>query len=251
MKNTYLSIALHTLRRPFLKHNNNSTTHIKIMHSSCQPYKSILCATILLLMPSISLAQETQPAPAQSPAAKNKIIDGNTEEEIRLTPDKTGLIQLSRPAVNVVVGNSNTLRVIPDTNQNLVLVPKEPGATFFRAIDADGNVIMQRHVIVAAPEKKYIRIRRSCNTGTQAQSSGNKTCHEYSVYYCPDICHEVDVTAKGEGKNIPSMPETAPQTQTENTNNNDRIIIINPNQSPSVTNEDNPDTVSDVTIDEE
>lgn len=195
---------------------------------------------------------EIQPTPESeaADASANAVIEGETSAPIRLTPDKTGLVHLSRNAVNVVVGNLSTLRIIPDTNRNLLLVPKEPGATFFRAIDEDGNVIMQRHVIVAAPEKEYIRIRRSCNTNSSVTGRPQEdTCKEYSVYYCPDMCHEVGVMGRGEGKAIPSLPDTAPQTGNPEEDATQKIIVINPAQATATTSTDadldNPDAIEE------
>lgn len=134
-------------------------------------------------------------------------IDAAEEAPLRISPDKPEVIKLDRDAVNVLVGSDETLRAVPDTNRTIVLIPKKPGATYFKAIDADGKVIMQRHVIVGAVEKgnKYIRIRRAC-AGDDAK------CKEFSVYYCPDMCHEVNVVqgnnAISSGQN--RAPDVAP-----------------------------------------
>lgn len=123
-------------------------------------------------------------------------------EPLKLTLDKPEVIQLDRDAVNILVGSDRNLRVVPDTNRTLVLVPKQPGSTYFKALDNDGKVIMQRHVIVGSPQDKYIRIRRACVNGA-------KDCKQYSVYYCPDMCHEVNVV-QGEDRSSPSVPDEAP-----------------------------------------
>ncbi len=186
---------------------------------------ALFCALAFLSLPAAAqdmtqdvpveaVEAETLLAPPQQQEGENRVVEGDIQAPIRLTPDKTGLVQLSRNAVNVVVGNLNTLRIIPDTNRSLVLVPKEPGATFFRAIDENGEVIMQRYVIVAAPEKEYIRVRRSCNTRTNAQPGS--TCREYSVYYCPDMCHEVSVTTRDAGAVVNELPEQAASSRNTN-----------------------------------
>ena len=116
------------------------------------------------------------------------------------------MIQLDRDAVNVMVGSEETLRAVPDTNRTIVLIPKKPGATFFKAIDADGKVIMQRHVIVGAVERssKYLRIRRAC-------AEDDKGCQQFSMYYCPDACHEVSVIQGDKAaKEARSVPDIAP-----------------------------------------
>ena len=45
---------------------------------------------------------------------------------------------------------------------------------------------MQRHVIVGSPKQKYVRIRKSC-------SGNQKDCQPTQVYYCPDMCHKVNI----------------------------------------------------------
>lgn len=135
--------------------------------------------------------------------------DAAEEAPLRISSDKPEVIQLDRDAVNVLVGSDETLRAVPDTNRTIVLIPKKPGATYFKAIDADGKVIMQRHVIVGAVEKgnKYIRIRRAC-------ANDDAKCKEFSVYYCPDMCHEVNVVQGNNGVNSGNnrTPDVAPST---------------------------------------
>ena len=64
---------------------------------------------------------------------------------------------------------------------------------------------MQRHVIVGAPEKgnKYLRIRRAC-------ANDDTNCKQYSVYYCPDMCHEVNVVQGEATANKSQTPDIAP-----------------------------------------
>lgn len=57
---------------------------------------------------------------------------------------------------------------------------------------------MQRHAIIASPKQDYIRVRSSC--GAEATD-----CQETRVFYCPDICHEV---------NVPTGQEDQPVQQT-------------------------------------
>lgn len=123
-------------------------------------------------------------------------------EPLRISLDKPEIVRLDRDAVNVIVGSNENLRVVPDTNKNLVLIAKKPGSTYFRALDVDGKVIMQRHVIIGSPNKNYIRIRRAC-------ANGMPGCKQYSVYYCPDMCHEVNVVQDTAGPPA-VIPEETP-----------------------------------------
>jgi hypothetical protein len=131
-------------------------------------------------------------------------VIGEAAEDLplKITPDKPEIVHLTRDVVNVIVGSEEHLRVVPDTNRTLIIIPKKPGATFFKALDNDGNVIMQRHVIIAAPQKKYIRIRRAC-------ADGDASCKGFSVYYCPDMCHEVSVVQDASTTESPIAPSEA------------------------------------------
>lgn len=109
---------------------------------------------------------------------------GATHPAVRLTPDKSEIINLDGEAFTIIVGNPVHLSVLADSSRRLVLVPQAPGSTHFTVLDQNGDVLMQRHVIVASPKKNYVRVRRACN----ADSEG---CANTSVYYCPDMCHEI------------------------------------------------------------
>lgn len=167
-----------------------------------------ICAFILTLAPAAAnaqgLIQEDGAAmdilPARTLTDDMVTVTNNdaTHPAIRLTPDRSELVRLDTEAGTVVVGNPAHLSVLIDTSKTLVLVPKMPGATHFTVLDGKGNLIMQRHVIVASPKEHYVRVRRSC-----AGASGD--CKDTSVYYCPDMCHQVAISEtgqKGGGKSL-------------------------------------------------
>lgn len=164
------------------------------------------------------------------PSEELETVDAAEEAPLRISSDKPEVIKLDRDAVNVLVGSDETLRAVPDTNRTIVLIPKKPGATYFKAIDAEGKVIMQRHVIVGAIEKgnKYIRIRRAC-AGDDAR------CKEFSVYYCPDMCHEVNVvqgnTAISSGTN--RAPDVAPSNAPADGDGSEYVEPATPSPEPT------------------
>ncbi len=133
------------------------------------------------ILPVISAAADTDSAVAPE----------ETDPAVKLTPDKSEIIRLSRKAASIIVGNPTHLSVLPENATTLVLVPKIPGATYFTVLDIDKKVIMQRHVIVDGPSDKYMRIRKSC------AGSKQKGCQETEVYYCPDMCHQIAIGAEG------------------------------------------------------
>jgi hypothetical protein len=130
----------------------------------------------------------------------------DTHPMLRLTPDKSELIRLDQDAESVIVGNPAHLGVLMDNRRLLILVPRQPGATYLTVLDAKGDIIMQRHVLVAVPGTDYVRIRRSCSA--EAVSKG---CQPTSVYYCPGMCHEVGIVADtGSGDVAPLPPSSGP-----------------------------------------
>ncbi|MCC6597622.1 MAG: pilus assembly protein N-terminal domain-containing protein [Alphaproteobacteria bacterium] len=125
--------------------------------------------------------------PASSAEAQGLFHDSGeiTHPEIRMTPDKSDLVRLEKAAASVIVGNPAHLSILADSSKTLVLIPRAPGATYFTVLGASGEVLMQRHVIVASPKEHYMRVRRSC------AGAASKDCETTSVFYCPDMCHRI------------------------------------------------------------
>lgn len=174
---------------------------------------SLLCAALLAfagLLTVIGFASGSTAQPFGQNGTATTVMAGDaTHPPLTLTPDKSHLLRLDRAAGTIIVGNEAHLGVLLDTPQTAVLVPRAPGATYFTVLDGNRNVIMQRHVLVAAPEEHYIRIRRSCANAAAG-------CRETSVYYCPEMCHEVAITpglrVSGTGEAQAGMPSPAPAT---------------------------------------
>ncbi len=139
------------------------------------------------ILPAVSAANNTN----------NDIPEETTHSIIRLTPDKSELIRLEQPAGSIIIGNPAHINIIADSSTTLVIVPRNPGATHFTVLGKTGELIMQRHVIVASPKEDYIRIRKTC-------SGNDEDCQKTSVFYCPDMCHEIELSQddgnKGSGK---------------------------------------------------
>lgn len=152
-----------------------------------------------LIPPSGSAPKVSYGAPRQ---------DGDdTHPPIRLTPDKSEIVRLEEDAVSVIVGNPDHLGVLMDDARLLILVPRQPGATYLTLLNKDGQVIMQRHVIVSVANRDYIRIRRSCGA---AGGKGGEGCQETSVYYCKGMCHETALVENGGNAAVaPPVPSRA------------------------------------------
>lgn len=163
----------------------------------------------MLVCPVAVLAQTGNTAvgagmpPAQTAHIPEYDLSSQGEEThpmIRLTPDNPLIVHLDSNARSLMVGNPAHLNAILDTVRTVVLVPRDPGATYLTVIGKDGKVIMQRHVIVAAPAEKYIRIRRNC----AGAGSNSAACVETSMYYCPDMCYETKIISSTLGQ--PTSP---------------------------------------------
>lgn len=138
----------------------------------------------------IVLIGTTQAALAQSPVPiqqdKKFIHNGTTTHDaINLTMDKSELIRLDQDAASIVVGNPSHVNVLAENPRLLVVVPIAPGATHISVLGPRGDVVMQRHVIVAAPNQNYMRIRKSC------AKMNSDDCVRTQTYYCPGMCHEI------------------------------------------------------------
>jgi len=131
----------------------------------------------------------------------NPIQGGDTHPNLNLTPDKSELVRLDQDAGSIIVGNPDHLGVLMDNRRLLILVPRVPGATYLTVLNRDGEVIMQRPVIVASPKQNYVRIRRSC-------AAGDGDCTPTSVYFCPGMCHPVGVASAGQtnAEEVPMAP---------------------------------------------
>lgn len=123
---------------------------------------------------------------------------------IRLTPDRTKVIRLDRDAASVIVTNPAHASVMLDSPRLLIVMPRQPGATSFTVLNAAGESILERDVIVTAAQQKYIRVRKMCG-------SQDPTCVSDSYYYCPDGCYQVQaVPPSDETATVPEVMNAAP-----------------------------------------
>lgn len=154
-----------------------------------------VCAFLgFAISPMYVYAAEAVPAiidimPAHNATGERDVKDFKDEEAthptLRVTPDKSEIINLDRAAASVIIGNPEHANIVADSSTRLVVIPRTPGATYFSALDKDGKVIMQRHVIIASPKEGYLRVKRSCI------NADGTACADTSVFYCPDMCHEI------------------------------------------------------------
>lgn len=128
-------------------------------------------------------------AATAQPSPEGKSSMEETHPALRVTPDKSELVRLDADAKSVVVGNPDHVSVLVESSRLLVVVPKTVGSTYFTVLGEDGKVVMQRHVIVGSPKDQYVRVKKTCQSTSAANKTG--TCKPTSVYYCPDMCHNI------------------------------------------------------------
>lgn len=152
-----------------------------------------ICAFLVAaLIISTTQVQAQDKNPGLMPASGTAVsVDSNlafneqTHPPLRLTPDKSEILNLDTEVKRVIIGNDVHLNILTDSAKRLILVPRAPGATHFTLLDRDGQIIMQRHAIVVSPKEKYVRIRQTCR--------GGDSCMPVQMYYCPDMCHEIAI----------------------------------------------------------
>lgn len=155
-------------------------------------------------------------------AEEQDMPESVTHPILHLTPDRSEIVHLDEPVGSVIVGNPNHVNVLVDSAQRLIVVPRAQGATYVTIMNQKGEVIMQRHIIVAAERKNYIRIRRGCSGGD---------CQPTSVYYCPDNCHEIrmdeeNVESSGLNEANEQSVEAAQNTSNNQNSQNDGDIEL-------------------------
>lgn len=153
-------------------------------------FKHVLTAAVLVLAFAL-------PAHADGTDAANKAQAANAESSVlRLTPDKDVVLRLEQDASSVIVNNPRHASVLLDNPRLLIVMPRLPGTTSFSVLNAKGETIMQKTVIVSAAEKNYIRVRRAC-------LPNDTSCNAAGYYYCPDGCYEVSPVNPAANQNAP------------------------------------------------
>ncbi len=132
------------------------------------------------------------------PAVKHRVVV--QEKTIRVSPGQSKTVPLSRNAASVIVANPAHATVFLDTPRMLVIMPRAPGATELTVLDAEGQIVLQKGVLVDGAGDDHVRIRRIC--GEDARD-----CEAQTIYYCPDNnCVEVATPEPDTTGNYPVVP---------------------------------------------
>jgi Flp pilus assembly secretin CpaC len=121
------------------------------------------------------------------------------DEALRLTTDQDKIIRLQQDAASVIVNNPNHAVVMLDSPRLLIVMPRQPGTTSFSVLDAQGNTILHKQVIVSNVQQQYVRVRRVCG-------ASDASCVPAAYYYCPDGCYEVTPVAADAQGAVPPPP---------------------------------------------
>lgn len=167
---------------------------------------------------------------------KDKAVDPDTMDEtdppLRLTPDKSEILHLDKPAESVIIGNPDNVSILAESAKLLVVVPKAAGASYFTVLGQDGEILMQRHVIVASPKEDYVRIRKTCDSKT-LDGNSVEHCKSTNVYYCPDMCHNIGAEDEKDTSSSPQTTSSGNSGSSNANNGNNNTIPPQPIQGVS------------------
>ncbi|MDE2337592.1 MAG: pilus assembly protein N-terminal domain-containing protein [Alphaproteobacteria bacterium] len=166
-------------------------------------FKSLPAIFIALAVMSVPVAAR---ADGIDPDVLHKLLGDQPPADnatLFLTDNEDKIIRLDQDAATVIVNNPDHVNVMLDSPRLLIVMPRAPGATSFSVLDAAGNAIMHKNVIVSNVTHQYVRIQRICD--------GNSSCTPTSYYYCPNGCYQVTpVAAAGNGGgNAPPPPQAS------------------------------------------
>ncbi|MDX2204349.1 MAG: pilus assembly protein N-terminal domain-containing protein [Hyphomicrobiaceae bacterium] len=77
--------------------------------------------------------------------------------------DQSELVQLSRPAAQIIVGNPSIADISVKSDRLLVVTGKTFGITNIIILDAQNNVIANQRVLVRRDEAKVVNLQRGVN----------------------------------------------------------------------------------------
>jgi hypothetical protein len=106
-----------------------------------------------LVLATVLAAGASQPA---LPASRDIVVDF----------DQATMLRLERPAAEVVVGNPSIADVSIQNSKVLVLTGKSFGETNLIVLDPQGQVIVNRRVVVAQPRSGYVTVYHGTNRVT-------------------------------------------------------------------------------------
>lgn len=85
---------------------------------------------------------------------------GASAQDLIVKYDQASIVRLSRPAVEIIVGNPSIADVSVQSGSSLVITGKAFGVTNIIAIDAQGQVIRDQRVMVRTDEERMVGLTK-------------------------------------------------------------------------------------------
>jgi len=84
-------------------------------------------------------------------------------ELLRVYMNHARILQFDNPVSSVIIGNSEVADVTVNDKKTVILTGKSYGSTNLVILDANGNALIDRRVIVSVDEENSIRVFRQVN----------------------------------------------------------------------------------------
>ena len=103
------------------------------------------CFFIVLFLaicaPNAAMSAEKMIAITDDASSGLDVVEtSQSDDVIKMLPDSPMVVKLDADVANILIGNDLYLNIFPDSRRTLILMPLVPGATFFKALDEDGNL---------------------------------------------------------------------------------------------------------------
>lgn len=96
------------------------------------------------------------------------IASESIEDAVVVTVDRAKLFRVSRPASTIIIGNPAIVDAVIEDAKTLILTGRSFGVTNLIILDADGETIVDKTVLVRGHETGTVRIYRRANRETMA-----------------------------------------------------------------------------------
>lgn len=121
---------------------------------------------------------------------------------LRLATGQSKTVKLNQDAASVIVANPSHATVFLDSPRQLIVIPRAVGATNFKVLNRNGDVILNQSVVINdTDDEAYVRVTRICG--------GASNCLPVTTYYCPDNCVPVAVPQVEANVSYPAIPPIA------------------------------------------
>jgi len=156
-------------------------------NGACQPQpeeKALLDMKHFLLAALVAFPVFTP----ESSFAQNRQASDSAAGRIEIVVDFVKVLELARPVSTLIIGSTNIVEAVMETERRAVLTGKTPGHTNLIALDSEGNPIVDLSVEVLASNAREVTVfegknrtsyrcgRSNCRlTESKARSSGTAT----------------------------------------------------------------------------